>query len=163
MKRLREAERRKRPEGRGNRTSRLHHDNAPAHMALLLSEFWRSKRRLSSPTALRFSPYKVYFVPEVDAHSQRSPISDDRRAKRKLRVGCTRYPAKRVPELEIPLEGAGECFEGDKFYHVARLSMNVLKGKVGFLLGKAMYATVTTHMRNWVKWGWCPVRVKRDS
>jgi hypothetical protein len=39
MKRLREAERRKRPEGWRDKTWMLHHDNAPAHTSLLIREF----------------------------------------------------------------------------------------------------------------------------
>jgi hypothetical protein len=39
MKRLREAERRKRPEGWKNKTWMLHHDNAPAHTSLLVRQF----------------------------------------------------------------------------------------------------------------------------
>jgi transposase len=36
---LREAEQRKRPEGWRNKTSMLHHNNAPAHTSLLILEF----------------------------------------------------------------------------------------------------------------------------
>jgi hypothetical protein len=39
MKRLREAERRKRPEGWRNKTWMLHHNNTPAHTSLLVHEF----------------------------------------------------------------------------------------------------------------------------
>jgi hypothetical protein len=39
MKRLREAERRKRPEGWKNKAWKLHHENAPAHTSLLIREF----------------------------------------------------------------------------------------------------------------------------
>jgi hypothetical protein len=39
MKRLRQAERRKRPEGWRNKNWMLHHDSAPAHMSHLVREF----------------------------------------------------------------------------------------------------------------------------
>jgi hypothetical protein len=49
-----------------------------------------------------------FFVPKVEIHSERSPISDNRRARRKFATGPTRYPAKhvpgRIPELEKTLE-----------------------------------------------------------
>jgi hypothetical protein len=41
-----------------------------------------------------------FLVLEVEIHSERSPISDDRRDRRNVAKGPTRYPAKRVPELE---------------------------------------------------------------
>jgi hypothetical protein len=40
MKRLREAERKKKPEGWKNKTWMLHHDNAPALTSILVREFW---------------------------------------------------------------------------------------------------------------------------
>jgi hypothetical protein len=39
MKRLREAERRKRPEVWTNKTWMLHHENAPSHASLLIRKF----------------------------------------------------------------------------------------------------------------------------
>jgi hypothetical protein len=47
--------------------------------------------------------FLFFFVPEVEIHSERSPISDDRRDTRDFATGPTRYPAKRVPELERTL------------------------------------------------------------
>jgi hypothetical protein len=51
---------------------------------------------------LQISPLRTFFlfVPEVEIHSERSPTSDDRRDRRNFDTGPTRYPAKRVPELE---------------------------------------------------------------
>jgi hypothetical protein len=46
------------------------------------------------------APADFFFVPEVEIHSQGSPISDDRRDRRKFDNGPTRCPAKHVPELE---------------------------------------------------------------
>jgi hypothetical protein len=59
------------------------------------------------PTALLsiFGLCRLFFVPEVESHSERSLISDNRRDRRKFAMGPTRYPAKHVsgcvPELEI--------------------------------------------------------------
>jgi hypothetical protein len=59
------------------------------------------------PTAIlsRFGPavLSFFFVPKVKIHSERSPISDDRRDRRNFDTGPTRYSAKRVPELEKTL------------------------------------------------------------
>jgi hypothetical protein len=41
---------------------------------------------------------------KIEIHSERSPISDDRRDRRKFATGPTHYLAKRVPELEKTLE-----------------------------------------------------------
>jgi hypothetical protein len=52
------------------------------------------------PYSPDLTPAVFFYVPKVEIHSERSPISDNRRAKRKFATGPTRYPAKRVPELE---------------------------------------------------------------
>jgi hypothetical protein len=81
----------------------VHHNNAPAHTLLLIHEFLaKHKTTVVPPTALlsRFGPCGLFFVPKVEIHSERSPISDDRLARRKFATGPTRYPAKRVPEPE---------------------------------------------------------------
>jgi hypothetical protein len=81
----------------------LHHDNAPAHTSLLICELLaKQEMTVIPPTALlsRFGPCGLSFVPKVEIHSERSPISDDRGARRKFATGSTHYPAKRVPELE---------------------------------------------------------------
>jgi hypothetical protein len=44
------------------------------------------------------------FVPEVEIHSERLSISDDRRDRRKFAMGPMHYPTKRVRDLEKPLE-----------------------------------------------------------
>jgi len=44
LKRLREKDRRKRPEIFANNSWILHHDNAPAHTALSVSEFLAAKQ-----------------------------------------------------------------------------------------------------------------------
>jgi len=59
MKRLGEAMRRKWPEAWTNKTWKLHHDNAPAHASLLISEFCGEARHdCRAPARLisRFSP-----------------------------------------------------------------------------------------------------------
>jgi hypothetical protein len=121
MKHLREAGRRKRPEGWTNKTWMLHYDNAPAHTSLLISEFLAKYETTAVPqTALlfRFDPCKLFFVPKVEIHSERSLISDDRR---KISMGPTRYPANCVPELgkkrwKRCIDSGEEYFEGDKSY-----------------------------------------------
>jgi hypothetical protein len=80
----------------------LHH-NAPAHTWLLVSEFLATYETIVIPQP-HYSPDLAPFVPEVEIHSERSPISDHRRDRRKFATGPTRYPANCVPELEIKLE-----------------------------------------------------------
>jgi hypothetical protein len=54
------------------------------------------------------APADFFFIPEVEIHSERLLISDDRRNRRKFPTGPTRYSTKRVPghvpELEKTLE-----------------------------------------------------------
>jgi transposase len=59
MKQLREAERRKRPEGLRNKTWMLHHDNAPAHTSILVSEFLAKYET----TVVSQPPYSPGLVP----------------------------------------------------------------------------------------------------
>jgi hypothetical protein len=42
---------------------------------------------------------------EAEVHSERSPIADDRRGRRRFATGPTRYPAKRVPGRVPELDG----------------------------------------------------------
>jgi hypothetical protein len=53
-----------------------------------------------------------FFVPEVEIHSERLPISDDRRDRRKFDTGPTHYPTKHVPELEKTLEAVYRQWRG---------------------------------------------------
>jgi hypothetical protein len=50
-------------------------------------------------------------VPEVEIHSERSPISEDRRDRRKFATRPTRYPAKRVPGRVPELEKRGAVYK----------------------------------------------------
>jgi hypothetical protein len=63
-KRLREAERRKRPEGWRNKTWMLHHDNAPAHTLLLVWIFGEARDDCRPPTTLlsRFGSFGLFFL-----------------------------------------------------------------------------------------------------
>jgi transposase len=73
MKRLREAERRKRPEGWRKKTWMLHHDNAPAHTSPLVREFL-AKHETTVVAQPPYSPDLApadFFVPEVEIHSER--------------------------------------------------------------------------------------------
>jgi hypothetical protein len=101
--RLREAVRRKRPEGWRNKPWMLHNDKVPAHASLLIREFLEKHETTlvpQPPHSPDLAPADFSFVPEVEIHSERSPISEDRRDRRNFATGPTRYPAKRVPELE---------------------------------------------------------------
>jgi hypothetical protein len=96
MKQLREAERRKRPEGWRNKSRMLHHDKAPAHTLLLVSKFL-VKYEMTVVPQPPYSPdlaLQTIFVPEVEINSERSPISDNRRDRRKFATGPTYCPAK---------------------------------------------------------------------
>jgi hypothetical protein len=110
MKRLREAGRRKRPEGWRNKTWMLHRDNAPAHTLLLITECLEKYKMtvVPQPPYSTFDPCRLCFVAEVEMHSERSPISDDRRDRRKFAMGLMRYPTNCIsgciPELEKTLE-----------------------------------------------------------
>jgi transposase len=90
MRRLREAERRKRPEGWRNKTWMLHHDKAPAHTSLLVHEFL-AKHEMTvipqPPYSPDLGPITSFSLPEFEIHSERSPISDDRRDRRKFATG----------------------------------------------------------------------------
>jgi hypothetical protein len=55
MKRLREAEQRKRPEGWRNKTWMLHHDSTPAHTSLLVPELLAKRETFVVPQRL-YSP-----------------------------------------------------------------------------------------------------------
>jgi hypothetical protein len=107
MKRLREAERRKRPEGWRNQTWMLHQDNTPAHTLLLIHEFL-AKHETTVVPQLYYPPDLVppdfSFVPKVEIDSDRSPISEDRRARRKFAKGPMRYLTKCVPGCISKLE-----------------------------------------------------------
>jgi hypothetical protein len=90
----------------------------------------------------------IVIVPEVEIHSERLPISDDKRDRKNFTTGPVRYPTKHVPgcipELEKCWErcinSGEEYFEGDECYLVVSLSINVFK-KVRFLCGQTTYVT----------------------
>jgi hypothetical protein len=73
------------------------HHNAPAHTSLLIREFL-AKHKMTLIPQLPYSPdlapANFFFVPEVEIHSKRSPISDNRRDRRNFAKGPMRYPAK---------------------------------------------------------------------
>jgi hypothetical protein len=50
------------------------------------------------------APAEFFLVPDAEIHSERSPISDDRRDRRKFATGPMCSPAKCVPEFERILE-----------------------------------------------------------
>ena len=71
-----------------------------------------------SPATLlsRFGPCRLFPVPTVEILTERSPISDDRRGRRKLDTGPSRHPAKqvpgRVPEVEKTLGAVYQEWRG---------------------------------------------------
>jgi quinol monooxygenase YgiN len=81
MKRLREAEQGKRPEGWRSKTWMLHHNNTP-HMSFLVREFL-AKHKTTVIPQMPYSPDLAHadffvFVSKVEIHSERSLISDNR-------------------------------------------------------------------------------------
>jgi hypothetical protein len=89
----------------------LHHDSAPANTSLLIREFLAKHE---TTLIARSTPF--LFVPEVEIHSEMSPILDDRRDRRNISTGPMRYLAKRVPgripELERTLGAVYKQWRG---------------------------------------------------
>jgi hypothetical protein len=93
----------------------LHHDNTPAHTSLLIHEFLTKHETTlfpQLPYSPDLAPADFFFVPEVEIHSDRSPISDDRRDRRNFAMEPTCCPAKRVPELEKTLGAVDRQWRG---------------------------------------------------
>jgi len=69
----------------------------------------------SRPT-LQIWPLRTFSVPTVEILTERSPISDDKRDRRKLDTGPSRHPAKqvpgRVPELKKTLGAVYQEWRG---------------------------------------------------
>jgi hypothetical protein len=57
-------------------------------------------------------PACLFVVPEVKIRPERSPISDNRRDRRKFAMETTHYPVKRVKELEKLLEAVYRQWRG---------------------------------------------------
>jgi hypothetical protein len=97
----------------------LLHENAPAHASLLVCEIL-AKHEMTvipqPPYSPDLAPADFFFVPEVGIHSERSPISDDRKDGRKFAMGPMHYPTKRVlghvPELKKKLEAVYRQWRG---------------------------------------------------
>jgi hypothetical protein len=102
MKRLREAERRKKTEGWRNKTWMLHHDNAPVHMSLLVCELLVEHEMTVAPQL----PYSPDLAPADFLLFLK--LKSNIRERTKLAKGPMRHPAKhvpgRIPELEKTLE-----------------------------------------------------------
>jgi hypothetical protein len=81
------------------------HDNTPAHMSPLVRKFFTKHESLVAqpPQSPHLSPTD-FFLHEVEIHCERSPISNNRKHRRKFAMGTTRYPAKRFPEFKEILE-----------------------------------------------------------
>jgi hypothetical protein len=78
-------------------------------MSLLVREFL-AKHKMTVIPQLPYSPdlapADYFFVPEVEIHSERLPISDDRRDKRKFAMRPTCYLARTRSRTEKKLEAA---------------------------------------------------------
>ena len=92
---------------------------ASADASLLIHKFLtKHQTTVVPPAALlsRFGPCGLFPVPTVEILIERSPISDDRRDRRKLDMGPSRHPAKqvpgRVPELEERLGAVYQEWRG---------------------------------------------------
>jgi hypothetical protein len=87
----------------------------------------------------------LFFVPKVEIHSERSPISDYRRARRKFATGPTCYPAKRIPELG-KMEAVCRQWRGVLWRRQVFLSCKLInkcfKKKVQFLFGQTTYICI---------------------
>ena len=75
--------------------------------AFLIREFLtKHETTVVPPSALlsKFGPCGIFLVPEIEILTERSPISDDRGARRKFDTEPSRHPAKHVPGRVIELE-----------------------------------------------------------
>jgi hypothetical protein len=123
IKRLRQAERRMRPEGWIDKPWMLHH-NAPAHTSLLVREFLTNHETTvvpqpPCPPDLTPAGFSFLVVPEVDIHCERSPTSDNRRNRKKNRYGTYalshKTRSRTVKKRWKRCSDSGEVyFEGDK-------------------------------------------------
>jgi hypothetical protein len=114
--------------------------------------FWRSMRQLSSPNrpTLQIWPLPTFFfVPEVEMRCERSPISDNRKDRRKFAMGPMCYPAKRVPKLEKTLEALYRQWRGVLWRRQVLLSCKLIikcfKKKVWFHFVQTTYYLHVTH------------------
>jgi hypothetical protein len=106
-------------QGWRNKTWRLHHNNAPAHTALLVPEnLAKHKRRPPPQNALLsiFGPCRLTSLLDVQMHSQRSPISDDRIDRSNFSTGTARVPANTFQRI---IDSGGETGgDGDNSHYV---------------------------------------------
>jgi transposase len=120
MKRLREGLRRKRPEGWRNKTRMLHHDDAPAHMSLLIREF--------------LAKHETTLIPEPPYSPDLTPVDFSLFQRLKSTLKGRRFQTIEEISLRdlhaIPqnafqnwkkrweryINSGGEYFEGDKSY-----------------------------------------------
>ena len=100
--------------------------DASADASLLIHQFLTKHETTAVPQTPYYpdlDPADLFFVPEVEILTKRSPISDGRGDKNKFDTGPSRRPAKhvpgRVPEMEKNWEwcikSGEEYFEGDNF------------------------------------------------
>jgi hypothetical protein len=122
----------------------LHHDNAPAHTSLLVREVL-AKHRTAEVIQLLYSP-------ELDpvGYFERSPISGDRRARRKFAEGQSVIPQNTFQDWEkiwmSCIDSGGEYSEGDNAYYFVSLLINALKRiQVSFWTNHAYGYTVNTY------------------
>jgi hypothetical protein len=117
------------------------------HVAPRPWSFGEARDDCRPPTTLvsGFGLCGLFLVPEVEIHSGRSPISDDRIDRRKSAMGPTHYPAKRVPELKKMLEALYRQWRGVLWRGQVLLSCKFINKcffffkKIRFLFGQTMY------------------------
>jgi transposase len=121
-KRLREADRRKRPEGWRNKTWMLHHDNAPAHTSLLIREFLAKHEMTVIPQL----PYSLHLAPVDFFFPKLKSTLNGRRFQTIEELEENSLPdLSAMPQNAIQnwkkrwkrcIDSGGEFFEGDKSY-----------------------------------------------
>jgi transposase len=120
MKRLREAECRKRPEGWQNKTWILHHDNAPAHMSLLVREFLAKNEMTvvpQPPYSPDLAPVDFLLFPKLKStlkgHRFQTIEENSLWDLRAIPQNAFQNWKKRWKRC---IDNGGEYFEGDKSY-----------------------------------------------
>jgi hypothetical protein len=130
----------------------LNNDNTPAQPSLLICEFlvkYEMTVITQQPYSQDLAPADFVFFPEVDIHSKRSPISDDRRDRRKFFMGPMHYLAKRVSKLEKTMEAVYRQCRGVLWRRKVLISCKLLnkcfKKKVWLLFGQTIYLSLSPY------------------
>jgi len=125
MKRLREAERRKRPEAWTNKTWMLHHDNAPAHVSLLIREFLVKQDTIvvaQTSYSPDLAPVDFFLFPKLKSTLKGRRFQTIEEIKENLLQDLCAVPQNTFQDAfqnwkkcwEWCINSRGEYFEGDK-------------------------------------------------